>query len=210
MKKYILLFLVFSNILALGQEKKLPELTLKTQNISSVAENNKNNTPKEDKYSVNFKLCGNGSFTRPDFLKDYIVIEYEGLTKQQLYINILSSISQLYNSPNDVISKIENESITVDGYYESISHRDVPIGDGTISVTYKIQFLFKDGKIRVNSPIIKDVWETTLSKFKLNNFNEYVKNTLWNKYPKTVYEIQSNMNKTINCILKNAVNKEDW
>ena len=210
MKKYILLFLVFSNILALGQEKKLPELTLKTQNISSVAENNKNNTPKEDKYSVNFKLCGNGSFTRPDFLKDYIVIEYEGLTKQQLYINILSSISQLYNSPNDVISKIENESITVDGYYESISHRDVPIGDGTISVTYKIQFLFKDGKIRVNSPIIKGVWETTLSKFKLNNFNEYVKNTLWNKYPKTVYEIQSNMNKTINCILKNAVNKEDW
>lgn len=201
---------MFSNILALGQEKKLPELTLKTQNISSVAENNKNNTPKEDKYSVNFKLCGNGSFTRPDFLKDYIVIEYEGLTKQQLYINILSSISQLYNSPNDVISKIENESITVDGYYESISHRDVPIGDGTISVTYKIQFLFKDGKIRVNSPIIKDVWETTLSKFKLNNFNEYVKNTLWNKYPKTVYEIQSNMNKTINCILKNAVNKEDW
>ena len=116
----------------------------------------------------------------------------------------------MYNSPNDVISKIENESITVDGYYESISHRDVPIGDGTISVTYKIQFLFKDGKIRVNSPIIKDVWETTLSKFKLNNFNEYVKNTLWNKYPKTVYEIQSNMNKTINCILKNAVNKEDW
>ena len=98
-----------------------------------------------------FALQADGTMVAND--KSYIVVEFPGKTKSELYSDILVSSSAMYVSPKDVLSVVENESITINGYAKECLH----YGMNIVSVNYSITILFKDGKIRINSPQVVSI-----------------------------------------------------
>lgn len=99
-------------------------------------------------FKAHFYLQRDATFTTKDNA-DYAVVEYPGMTADQLYTMVKSNINSLYKSPKDVMSEVENVSITVRGYSKRIV-----IDKYGYSGYYNLNFRFKDGKIRVAAPIV--------------------------------------------------------
>lgn len=78
--------------------------------------------------------------------KDYYVIEAPELSQADLYSKTIKFISTIYNSPKDVISgQIENELLTITGLETIFADFDV---------RYKLNFQFKEGRVRYDMPQI--------------------------------------------------------
>lgn len=104
-------------------------------------------------FKAHFYLQRDGTFKTKDNA-NYAVIEYDGIPADRLYTMVKNNINSLYKSPKDVMSEVENTSITVRGYDNKIT-----INKFGYSGYYNLNFKFKDGKIRVAAPIVdKDVY----------------------------------------------------
>ena len=79
-----------------------------------------------------FALQADGTMLAND--KSYIVVEFPDKTKSELYSDILVSLSAMYVSPKDVLSVVENESNTINGYAKECLH----YGMNIVSVNYSI------------------------------------------------------------------------
>lgn len=108
-------------------------------------------------YAQYFTLGENGLIVKDNPDAKFIIVEKPGNTQIELFNQIKNWATQFYVSPKDVISESGNEMITLNG----ISDKDVwcKKGFGSVSFTtnYTIVFQFKDGKIRVNIPIINSM-----------------------------------------------------
>jgi hypothetical protein len=51
---------------------------------------------------------------------DYYVFEFEGKTQKELYDEVLLKINTSYVSPKDVLSRIENVSISLNGIKQNL------------------------------------------------------------------------------------------
>ena len=97
---------------------------------------------------------------------EFLVYDIENKAKETIYNNILLYVSQKYVSPKDVISKNENESITINAI------ADIVVGETNVGgklikswnspikgrLNYTIALLFKDNKLRVNIPNANSIW----------------------------------------------------
>lgn len=101
-------------------------------------------------FKAHFYLQPDGTFKTKDNA-NYAVVEYDGMSAEELYTMVKSNINSLYKSPKDVMSEVENTSITVRGYDKTIT-----IDKYGFSGHYNLNFRFKDGKIRVTAPIIDE------------------------------------------------------
>lgn len=109
----------------------------------------------QEHHSVKFQLTENGVFIAPDS-KEYIVMEYPGESQSDLYNKFLVAITGTYVSPKDVISKVENQMISVNGYKENalvISYNFFNL-KAYYDILYVLKFQFKDGKVRIDVPVI--------------------------------------------------------
>lgn len=104
-----------------------------------------------------FKLTSSGFISSTDTTKNYIVIEAPDATQADLYKKTLLYLSSLYVSPKDVISVIENESITINAVSERAIKMKVLYLNPSWDVNYTINFLFKDGRIRMSQPSINNL-----------------------------------------------------
>lgn len=87
--------------------------------------------------------------------KDFCILNFDGMDQEQLYKNFLIQFTSMYVSPKDVISKVENEVITINGF----SKRAIVYKIGKnpaieFDISYTITFMFKDGAVRINPPSI--------------------------------------------------------
>ena len=101
-------------------------------------------------FKAHFYLQRDGTFKTKDNT-NYAVVEYDGMSAEELYTMVKNNINSLYKSPKDVMSEVENTSITVRGYSE-----DIIIDKFGYSGYYNLNFKFKDGKIRVAAPIVDE------------------------------------------------------
>lgn len=87
--------------------------------------------------------------------KNYIVEEFPELSQDEIYKRAKTSLVLMYNSAKDVLSYEVNEAISIKG----ISTKDVFIKNmgvkGFVRVDYKINILFKEGKMRIDVPSIE-------------------------------------------------------
>lgn len=101
-----------------------------------------------------FKLTPKGFVS--DENTDFTVVEVPNVKQKDLYKNVLNAINSLYKNPQKGLSVVEGESISITAYEEEVLPVKLSNGLGkTIrkyDLSYKITFLFKDGKIRINSP----------------------------------------------------------
>lgn len=127
--------------------------------------------------TVNFKLQKNGYFVTEDGM-DYVVVEYEGKTASELYSMVKSNIIELYNDPSKVMSENEPSKIVINAMAGNIYSTYKPfVGFISYSAYYKYIFMFKDGKIRINAPYVKQDlyvpgWQGTFSGLVRHWFDE--------------------------------------
>lgn len=91
----------------------------------------------------------------PDSTKNYVVILVPKATKADLYKKTLTYLNSIYKNPAKVISSVDGESITVNGYTDEIKGS---FHLYTYSMHYNINLQFKDGKIKLQ-PNITDLIE---------------------------------------------------
>lgn len=133
--------------------------------------------------------------------KDYVVIDMPNKSKEELYKQTLAGVSSIFNSPKDVISKIENEEVAVFGI--------VFIGTGgfglKMSAHAKFVFQFKDNKIRINAPSIQKIYIEGNGDF--DSRLQFKSNGGFNPKKKLYASFHENIN---NILLVSIKEQEDW
>lgn len=101
-----------------------------------------------------FKLTPKGFASNDN--NEFTVVNVPNVKKMDLYKNVLNVINSIYKNPQKGLSVVEGESISITAYEEEVLPIKLSNGLGkTIrkyDLSYKLTFLFKDGKIRINSP----------------------------------------------------------
>ncbi len=102
-----------------------------------------------------FTLTPNGFVSEDN--SDYIVVDFPGIRKDELYTNVLNALNTIYLNPKESLSVVEGESITINAYESKIipSRVQVTLFSSKIfqhDLSYTLSILFKDEKIRINSP----------------------------------------------------------
>lgn len=104
-------------------------------------------------FSQAFKLTPIGFVNSSDTSKKYIVIEVPNKSSQELFKTSLLYFTSKYNSPKDVISKVEGSAITINGFQQNTIRQN---GTATpFDINYTIAFQFKDGKIKIDAPTFR-------------------------------------------------------
>ncbi|MEN5195561.1 hypothetical protein [Sphingobacterium faecium] len=102
-----------------------------------------------------FKLTDKGFVSSENH--DFAVVEVPNVKQMDVYKNVLNAINSLYSNPQKGLSVLEGESITLTAYEEKalpVRHGGSGLGKSNYEydLSYTLSFLFKDGKIRMNSP----------------------------------------------------------
>lgn len=103
--------------------------------------------------TATFKLTPNGFVNANDTSKHFIVFDLPGKSQAELYSASLTYMTSNYVSPKDVISKVENEVLTVNGY-EPGAIKNTSL-QTPFDMNYTVVFKFKDGKIKVEDPTFR-------------------------------------------------------
>ena len=107
-----------------------------------------------------FKLTINGFVDQEDETKDYVVMEFANIPQDSLYNMVSKFVLSTYKSPNDVISELKPEMLTLNAFQPScISLTKVREINGQkrsftggYDMQYTIAIRVKDGKIRIDAP----------------------------------------------------------
>lgn len=96
-----------------------------------------------------FQLTPDGFKTQDG--KDFYVIKCDSMSKEDLFKTVEKNINKEYTNPKLVESSVSNESIAITAFSSYGVFIDAKRG---FDVFYNLQFEFKDGKIKVNAPLI--------------------------------------------------------
>lgn len=166
--------------------------------------------------TVNFELQADGTFLNKQDGKDFVVLVKEGKTNQELYEDVLKAVTKTYVSPHDVISKVDGEIITVNGISEDCISFKGWMGVNVIfSIQYNLKFQFKNGKIRVDSPVITRFFTDDSPDIKpfsgwLRVQKVFVKDKPNPKKQNTIDDFNNTINGLINRILSTNDSEEEW
>lgn len=101
-----------------------------------------------------FKLTPKGFLSNEN--NDFTVVDVPNVKQKDLYKNMLNALNSIFKNPQKGLSVVEGESISISAYEEKVLPIKLSTGIGKAiykyDVSYKLTFLFKDGKIRINSP----------------------------------------------------------
>lgn len=161
-----------------------------------------------------FQLQHNGTFLSPDG-KDYIIFPYPEKTKNELYNQLLISISSMYVNPNSVISKVENEMISIRGYspdFPGVTIKGILSGFYTAGAEYIIKIYFKDEKVKIDAPQIIAVGESNVTFNHWLNYHKVFKDG----YPNPKHQVTiDHCNTQINALIEKIItlkqqSNNDW
>lgn len=207
MKNLLLIFLVAmlgcGN--AFSQAKKTPVKRTQT-NVSAKAKaeaeekaRNENNA----KCSFSFATA---QFVSNQNSEDFVVYEIPDMSASELKSAVFTTLSSMYNSPKDAITNLSDNIIQLEGYAKD-AYNDSKWG---YDIAFNIVIQFKDGKVRYNSPTIKQIWQGYLMLKKTDslNMNISLASHIESSYArKKVEDYFNNLITSINTKLKKS---NDW
>lgn len=168
-----------------------------------------------------FKLTLNGFISENDSSKSYIVYDFEGMDVNTLYKKTISSINTMYVSSDNVVNEAPGESININARKTGICQIKY-IMKYNYDAKYNVIIRFKDGKIRFDAPIIRELYyQYDAVSTKNNLLFECGKNStsglrLYDKnceprYPEAIVDIENYFNSLIGQIIYSIKDKkEDW
>ena len=88
---------------------------------------------------------------------NYLVVTFDGLTKEQIYIKAQKAIAKSFISGKNVMTNIPNEQISINGILPEATVRS-PMGMKLpFDMKFTMDLEFKDGKMRINAPHILEL-----------------------------------------------------
>lgn len=171
---------------------------------------------------VKFNLRPDGTFQTDDG-KNFVVVEFEGKTAQELYTMVKSNAITLYNSPKTVLSENEPVNLSILALSENL-YKTYKIGGGFVAykANYNLVFHFKDGRIRIDAPLVHEKLDVSATGVPIpKSFVSLVddwfeKNgSVKKKKQDDVLKIEEIFNYPINYLLGynkrgSSVNEEEW
>lgn len=82
----------------------------------------------------------------------YEVIPFDGKSAEELYDNLMVSVSSIYNDPNQTISSVENKLISVYAIHEVVWDCGGILGEVVVNFHYTLKLHIKDAKVKVDAP----------------------------------------------------------
>ena len=171
--------------------------------------------------AVKFSLRPDGTFLSEN--SSSIIIEFEGKTAQELYSMVKSNVITLYKSPKTVLSENEPINLSIRAISESLYNTyKLPGGFVSYKAHYNLVFHFKDGRIKVDAPVIDkflDIEATgvALSKSFVSLVDDWFdkKGIAKSKNKKDIEKVESIFNNSINYLLgiykeSQTASEEDW
>lgn len=128
---------------------------------------------------IDFHLSQTGKFLTENG-EDFIVIPFEGKSAHDIYMELVQNINSLYKSPKEVLSTIEDQSISIYAMGTPIAY------DKVIGILregyghYTIKILIKDYRIKFGLPKIDKVSYGT-GKHKMTISYDYQISTYFDK-----------------------------
>ena len=164
---------------------------------------------------IEFRLQSDGTFRTVDG-KEFIVIQKDGKSASELYNEVLQSVTLQYNSAKDVVSKVDNSVISINGIASDCVTLSGMLGVKILfSIQYILQFQFKDGRIRVEAPVLSRLFTNNAPDIKpisgwLKVQNVFKKGKPNPKKQSTIDDFEKTVNGLINRIINPQKVKEDW
>ena len=88
---------------------------------------------------------------------DYLVVTFDGLTKEQIYVKAQRAVAKSFISGKNVMTNIPNEQISINGILPEATVRS-PMGMKLpFDMKFTMDLEFKDGKMRINAPHILEL-----------------------------------------------------
>lgn len=99
-----------------------------------------------------FTITTDGYYRAPDG-KDYIIYPFDGKSANEIYSLICSNVAKVYNSPQRVMSTVENTSVAIHAFADDILYQKSYLGlKFFYEGTYNLLIEIKDGRVKVNAP----------------------------------------------------------
>jgi len=166
-----------------------------------------------------FQITPTGFISKIDPTKDYYVVNHSKLNQQELYKKSLIYFNGQFSSPKNVISTVENESITLN-FYDKYNIIMSSIWNVNMSYTFN----FKDGKVKISAPYIVRIFNDNLNTISINKTNEGSNFPIYKRNDsgelrgsdglkaKTIIEQKTNafVLQFINHIITDTPKKDDW
>lgn len=109
---------------------------------------------------VKFNIQPSGNFIAEDG-KNFLVVEFEGKSSDELYAMVKNNVLSFYKDPKTVMSENEGSAITIHGFANPIASKKLLVLTTFYGAYYNLVFKFKDGRIRVDAPVIDDDFKIT-------------------------------------------------
>jgi hypothetical protein len=105
-----------------------------------------------------FKFSTDGLTNEQNPSNDFVIYEMPDMSSADIKVAVISTLSSMYKSPKDVISNLGDNIVQLDGYASGV-YRTM-IGDTSYGhdFSFSLVIQFKDGKIRYNTPSIKQIY----------------------------------------------------
>ena len=104
-----------------------------------------------------FGFDGRGFYSKQDAANDFVVYEIPEMSASDLKGSVFTVLSSMYKSPKDVITNLSDNMIQLEGYAKNVYIGLFGDRAPYVSLSFNIVIQFKNGKVRYNKPIIKQL-----------------------------------------------------
>ena len=104
-----------------------------------------------------FELTARGFVDSLNMQNDYIVVPFEGSSQTEIFNLALSAVGKHFVSPKDRISKVEYSQLNINGTIPNVTNLNRMGMKLYFDLYFNLIFEFKDGRMKINGPIINDI-----------------------------------------------------
>ena len=84
--------------------------------------------------------------------------EVSGVSASAIQASVMSTLSSLFKSPKDGVTKLSDGIIQVDGYATNVYYENAGSSSYPTDISFTMVIQIRDGKIRYNVPTIKQIY----------------------------------------------------
>ena len=152
---------------------------------------------------VEFKLGPDGTFHMKDG-RNYAVVPFEKKSAHEIYQTLFVNVAEVYRDPKQkVIITLDGSSVNIRAYDPKLTY--AKMGEN-LGGYYTLNFEVKDGKVKVDAPIVDENLTRSKDGVRDNDFSKLVRSwyqeaTIQARYADQVAYTEQEFNAIINGIL---------
>ena len=104
-----------------------------------------------------FELTAHGFVDSANTTNDYIIVPFEEKSQMEIYNLAMAAMGKCFVSPKDRISKVEYSQLNINGTIPNVTYLNRMGMKLYFDLYFNLILEFKDGRMKINGPIINDI-----------------------------------------------------